>query len=510
MRRLLFPSLGLVEVIVAVALVLLGLNLPNDEDVRRSFAGGGKVTGAAGDQVRLLRGQVADLRRARLGPTAERLEVATRTVSAATRKSRVDFDAVRTIRDATGRAADGLDGLAGALDPEALAELGDGLGATADFLDRDVLPAAVKAADDLDAASGRLQAGVRRFAEVARAASLDLKPLRELHDGLARFDEGLAALHATLDPRRLAAIRQATEGAEGVVAEASRLARRAAGYTYPVVTLDGLKPRVGNRPFWPGGAEVGADMSKVAAGMAAMGREVDGLSKELPRIQAAVAESRETIGATREGLAVALARQQEVERLSAELPAQVVRLAEELPRLTADLSKALRGTERLRGVAVALRESRRGVDAAVASLPRVRSGLSGSASLLRATRDQLDQAVRNRAEYEAAREQVEGLAEELADLLPALAHGLEARLDGEEQILAEMAEGLTLVDAALPVYSRAISRSLIVGRLLALLVAAVAGLHGSSLILVSLAAGRQRPSTGTRRASGEREEGLPG
>ncbi|MEJ7639833.1 MAG: hypothetical protein WKF75_18150 [Singulisphaera sp.] len=98
-----------------------------------------------------------------------------------------------------------------------------------------------------------------------------------------------------------------------------------------MVTLDGLKPRVGNRPFWPGGAEVGADMRKVAGGLAAMGREVEGLSKELPRIQAAVAESRKTIGATRKGLAVALARQQEVEQLSAELPAQVARLAEELP-----------------------------------------------------------------------------------------------------------------------------------------------------------------------------------
>ena len=510
MRRLLFPCLGLVEVIAAAALVLLGLSLPSGADVRRSFAGGERVTGAAGDQIKLLRGQVADLRRARIGPTAERLGVATRTVSAAARKSRVDFDAVRSLRDATGRAADGLDGLAVALDPEALAELGDGLGATADFLDRDVLPAAARAADDLDAASGRLRTGVRRFAEVARAASMDLKPLREMHDGLARFDEGLASLHATLDPRRLAAMREATEGAEGVVAEAARLAGRAAGYTYPVVTIDGLKPRVGTRPFWPGGAEVGVDMRKVAAGLAAMGREVEGLSKELPRIQAAVLESRKTIGATRKGLAVALARQAEVERLSADLPAQVARLAEELPRLTEDLSKALRGTERLRGLAVALRESRRGVDAAVASLPRARSGLSGSAALLRATRDQLDQAVRHRAEYEAARGQVEGLAEEFLDLLPALAHGLEARLDGEERILAEMAGGLTLVDAALPAYARAVSRSLIVGRLLAWLVAAVAGLHGLSLILASLGAGRPRPSTGTHRANDEREGGLAG
>src|SRR5436309_14993551 len=134
----------------------------------------------------------------------------------------------------------------------------------------------------------------------------DLRPVRELHDGLARFDEGLGALHATLDPRRLAAMKQAAEGAEGVVAEAARLADRAAGYTYPVVTLDGLTPRVRNRPFWPRGAEVGADMRKVAGGVAAMGREIDTLATELPKVQAAIAESRRTVDATRRALAVAL------------------------------------------------------------------------------------------------------------------------------------------------------------------------------------------------------------
>ena len=39
---------------------MLGLSLPGGEDVRRSFAGGEMVTGAAGEQIRLLRGQVAE------------------------------------------------------------------------------------------------------------------------------------------------------------------------------------------------------------------------------------------------------------------------------------------------------------------------------------------------------------------------------------------------------------------------------------------------------------------
>jgi ABC-type transporter Mla subunit MlaD len=486
MRLSLFPVLGLIEVAAALALLVLGFSLPGPQDVRRSFDGARRVTSASGDQLRLLREQVADLRGSRLRPVADHLQAATRTLTATLRKSRVDFDTVRSIRDAAGRSADGLDGLARALDAEALGKLGDGLGATADFLDQDVVPAATKSADDLDAASERLRAGARRFGNVLAEAPLDLKPLREVHDGLARFDEGLDSLHATLDPRRLAALRQATEGAEGVVAEAARLAERAAGYTYPVVTLDGLKPAVRNRAFWPRGAEVSADMRQVAGGVAAMGREIEALARELPKVQAAVAESRKSVGATRKALAGALARQEEVERLLAEMPAQAARLVEELPRMTGDLSLALRGTEPLVEVAVALRKARRGLDVAVANWPVVRSGLSASAGLLRGTRDQLDGVIRHRADYEAARGQVEELSEEFAALLPAFTDGLYARLDREDRALDEMARGIAQVDEVLPTYARALLRCLVIGRLLAWVVAVIAGLHGLSLILCRL------------------------
>lgn len=488
MRRYIFPFLGLMELAVALALVLLGLSLPGRDDVRRGFAGARRVTAAAGDQVEALRSRVGELRRSPLQRTAERLGAATRTVAMSARASRVDFDTVRAIRDASGRAADGLAHLAEALDPESLDTLGDGLGVTADWLDRDVVPAAAKAADGLEAASGRLQSGARRFAAIVRDAPPDLKPIRELHDGLARFDEGLGALQATLAPGRLAAMREAAEGAEGVVAEAARLAERAAGYTYPVVTLDGLVPRVRTRPFWPKATEVGADLRKVAGGVAAMSRELDSLSKELPRIQAAVAEGRRTAGATRRGLAAALERQGEVERSLRQLRDQSAALVEELPRLTGDLARALRGTERLKEVAAALRQSRRGIDAAVVRWPEVRSGLSGSAALLRATREQLDGVIGHRAEYEAAREQAEALSGEFAVLTRALSEGLDDRLDREDLTLAEMAGGIAQVDAALPAYSKGLERCLVIGRLLAWLVAAIAGLHGTSLIVAGLPA----------------------
>jgi len=505
MKRHVFPLLGLIELAVAVALLLLGLALPGRDDVRKSFAGARRVTTAAGGQVRALRDQVGELRQSRLDRTAGRLAAATRTLATMARKGRVDFDSVRTIRDATGRAADGLDRLAEALDPEALGKLGGGLGATADYLDREVVPAA-KAADDLDAASGRLRASARTFAEVVKAVPPDLKPARELHDGLARFDEGLGTLHDTLDPRRLAAMKEATEGAEGVVAEAARLADHAAGYTYPVVTLDGLTPRIRNRPFWPRGAEVGADMRKVAGGVAAMGREVESLSNELPKIQAAVAESRRTVGATRKALAAALERQGEVERLLRQMPEQAARLGEELPRLTGGLAQALRGTERRKELAAALRRSRKGIDAAVAGWPEVRSGLSGSAALLRATRDGLNQVIEHRAEYEAAREQVEGLSGGFAELLPALTDGLDARLDREDRTLAELAGGIAQVDATLPVYETALDRCLVIGRLLAWLLAGIAGLHGTYLVTSTIRSGyrcRSQEASGPNTPSAE-------
>lgn len=483
MLRHYFLALGLIEVAAALALLAMGFSLPGPQDVLRGFDGARRVTAASGEQVRLFRGQVADLRRSPLRRTADQFRVAGRALTASMKMGRIDFDTVRAIRDATGRSADGLDGLASVLDPEALGRLGGGLGATADFLGTVVVPTAAKSADDLDAASDVLRTGARRFGQVLKETPIDLKPVREVHDGLARFDEGLASLHGTLDPRRLTVLSRATEGAEGVVTEAARLAERAAGYSYPVVTLDGLKPTIRDRAFWPRGAEVSADMRQVAGGVAAMGREIEGLSRELPRIQAAVAESRKSVGMTREALSGALRRQAEVERLLAEMPAQAARLAEELPRIAGDLSKALRGTEKLKEVAAALRQSQRGVDDAVANWPRVRAGLSGSADLLRETRDQLDVLIEQRAEYEAAWDQVDAFSRGLAELLPTFTDDLHARLDEEDRTLAEMGRGLAQLDEVLPAYSRLMSRCMVIGRCLAWLVAAVAGLHGMYLIL---------------------------
>lgn len=491
MRKLIYPALGALEMASAAALVVLAAGLPTPEDVRRGFDGARRATDAAGEQVRALRGQAHALSGAGLRQTAVRLEASARGAGGMVKAQRIDFEKVRALRDALGRSADGLGKLSDALDPEGVGRLGAGLGAAADFLDRDVIPTARRAADDLEAASKPLRATARRLAAVAREAPLNLGPVRELHDSLARFDEGMAATGAMLDPRRLAPLREATAGAEGAVSEAARMAERASGYSYPVVEIDGLRPRVKTRPFWPRGAEVGADLRKVAAGVAAMGKEVEALSRELPRVQAAVAESRTALGATRKGLAAALTHQGEVDRLLKDLPEQADRLASTLPAFAEDLSRALRSTGRLAAAADSLRKARAGLDSAAALWPDLRQGLAASAGLLRSAREQLDGVMTRRAEYEAAVGQVEAVSAALAELAPAAAGGLAGRLDEEEKILAELAGGINELGTALPVYSGALSRCVRVGRLLAWLAAAAAGLHGALVALGGLPADRR-------------------
>ncbi|QDV35874.1 hypothetical protein [Tautonia plasticadhaerens] len=480
MRRFVFPALGLLELAAASALVALAATLPGGDEVRLGFEGTLRVTAAAEEQVAIARRELRGLRDSGFPERAEALAASARTISGISERSRVDFDALEALRDGLGRAAEGLSALAGAVDPGGLAALGDDLSGAAEVIDDHIVPSALDAADRIESASAPMGQAAGRLADAIGAMPLDLAPLREIRDGIARLDEGLAASEAMLDPGRVAAIGDAAGGAEGVVDEAARLTDRAASYSYPVVELDGLTPRIRNRPFWPRARQVGTDLRRVAAGMEAAGDQADAIARELPAIRASIAESRRGLTSTRGVLDEALERQAEVDRLLAELPGRAAELAEALPRLGIGLSESLRAASRLGALSDSLREARRSIDEAGARWPRVQSGLLGAAEVLRSARDQADLAIRNRSAYESATADLSRLSDLVADGLPALAD----RLDEEDRTLGAMAGGLGQLDAVLPAYERALIRSLGIGRWLAVLVAATAGLHGCSLIVV--------------------------
>src|SRR5262249_48965778 len=153
MRRLVFLTLGLLELLIAAVVILVGCRMPSTDTVDRTFTSAGRVTSRAGVQVRLLRQQVQGLQRLELRQLPRRLRTQTRAVTTLLRSQQVDFETVATLRDALGDVATGLASLAETLDPEAIGKLNNGLNEMAVFLEEKVVPSAALAAEHLDEAT---------------------------------------------------------------------------------------------------------------------------------------------------------------------------------------------------------------------------------------------------------------------------------------------------------------------------------------------------------------------
>jgi hypothetical protein len=490
MRRLVFLLMGLLELGVAGVLIAFGCQLPGQGDVERTFGRAGRVTERTGSQVKLFRKQVHDLRRPELMDLGRQLQTETKTVTKTLRSQTIDFDQVRTVGEAMGDVAVGLDGLADTLDGGTLGKVGEGLGATAAYLDEKVAPAASTAAGHLDEATAGLRDDAKKLCVLLRQAPPDLKAAREIHDSLVRFGEGLDKMQEMLKGQRLGTMREGFKGLETSLTTGAEQVDRLSGYHYPIVTLRGLKPEVEQRKFWPEGDKIADGMRKAAAGAKAADEEMAAFEADLPKLRGSLEESRKVADRTRAALALALQQQDKVELLLKNVPEHSARLAEELPKLTGDLSRILRETERLKEVAVMLRQAQKGVEATVARWPELKSNLSKASALLRATQTQLRQALERREEYEAALKQSIVLADSFATMLPVYLEALDRQLQEQEQGLDDLSNGLDEVSAAMPEYAATTNGLVRTARLLAWLVAAVAGLHGAYL-LASVRLGRR-------------------
>jgi hypothetical protein len=489
MRRVVFLIIGLLELAIAGVLVVFGWQLPGQADVDSTFDRAEHVTERTSKQVKFFRRQVHDLRRPEMLDLGRQLQAQTTTVTATLKSQSVDFDRLRTVGDALGDVARGLDGLSSTLDGDTLGKIGDGLGATASYLDEQVAPTAARAADHLDASTAGLRDDALKLSALLRQAPPDLKAAREIYDSLGRFNEGLDKMQDLLALQRLGTMRDGFKGLESSLTTGAEQVDRLAGYYYPVVTLRGLKPEVEQRRFWPDGEKIAEGMRKAAAGARAADEEIGSLAADLPKLRGAVEESRKVAGRTREALGLALKQQDKFEGLLKDIPEHSARLAEELPKLTGDLSRILRETQRLKEVAALLRQAQKGVDVAVAKWPGLKADFAKASTLLRAAEAQVHQALERREEYEAALRQSIVLADSFATVLPIYLESLDRQLKDQEQGLDDLGHGLDEVSGAMPEYARATNRLVVTARLLAWLVAAIVLLHGAHL-LVSLRLGK--------------------
>jgi ABC-type transporter Mla subunit MlaD len=406
-----------------------------------------------------------------------------RTVTDNLRSQQVDYDTVRTVSEAMGDVADGLDGLAATLDPEGVGRMGAGLKAAADYLDEQVAPAAAQAAAQLEKATADLKADAEHLAALLRAAPMDLKAARQVHDSLARFSDGLERMEVVLKLQRAEAMREGFKGLEDSLTTGAEQVERLAGYTYPAVQFVGLKPVIEQKQFWPEGDKIAEGMRKAARGATAAGAELDQLNRDLPQLRASLLESRKVVATTREALGTALAQQEKMEALLKHAPEHAARLAEDLPRLVTNLARVLRDTARLKDVAAVLRQAQQGIDVAVARWPALRKNLSRSSVLLRATQKQLQFVVDHRSEYEASLRQTLSMSRAVSAALPLLSEQLEQDLGDQEQSLTSLGDGIEEVTDALPGMAARATGLLQTARFLLCLLAGVFAMHGGYLVL---------------------------
>ncbi len=487
MRRIVLTLIGSVECVVAVVLFAFAWILPGTHEVNDHVGRVHKVTEQSGSEVTRLRTQVAQLRtrQPQIKDLADRLQTQSEDMIAGLRSQQVDYDTVQTVGDSLGDVADGLDGFSKTLDPNAMQQLGLGLGTTADFLDKQVVPGADHAADDLEKSTAGLRDDAKRLAGLLRNAPLDLKSAREVHDSLAKFGDSLHRMRNTLKPENVDTMREGFRGLETSLSTGADQVERLSGLSYPVVTFTGLKAHVERRPFWPEGDTIAEGMRKAARGAAAAAKEMDALAADLPKLREGIDESGKLVDKTRDALATALKQQETVELLLKDVPEHAARLAEDLPRLGTDLAKILRDTSRLKEVAALLREAQKGIDMAVVRWPDLRKTLDRSAVLLRATQKQVRHALANREMFEASLDVTIALIRAITTTLPAMAQELEANLRDQEQSLGNLEHSINEVSASLPEVADTASTMLNLTRLLMVLVGGVFVLHGGFVVITA-------------------------
>lgn len=362
MRRYFLLTLGALEGAVAAALVVIGVQLPTRSDVATNFGRVERVTGGAEGQVRLMREQVVDLRKHDLASKADELRRHTRIAADTAGRQQIDFQTVEAIAHSLADVSKGLTTWADTVDAERMKKVSAGLGQTADFLDKGVADPSEKSAAELDAALAGLEKDSAKLAALLRQAPPDLKAARAVYDGLGSFGTGLDKLDELLKPERLNAMRDGMAGLDTSLAATADQVDKAGGYSYPVVTFNGLKPSVEMHKFWPEADKVSDGLRKAGKGARAAHQELDQVNKSLPDLRKAMEESRKSVSQTRESLGTALKQQAETEKLLKTVPEQTAALAEALPKMGRTLALMLRETKKLRDLATGLRAVRLTLD----------------------------------------------------------------------------------------------------------------------------------------------------
>lgn len=494
MRRLVLLGLGLVELTIAILLFSFARELPSRAEVEDATGRAERVSRNAGAQVRNLRASVARARQRQpeLYALAARLQKQAQAVNATLDGRDLTDASLSALGESLGHVAKGLDGLSKMLAPDGARQLAKGLGGTADYLDDKAIPAAENSAAALDKAAAGLKADAARLAALLKERPVELKAARHTADSLKRFEDALAGLQKVVKLQSFDAMRDGLKGMESSLDAAAGQVAKFSGYTIPRVAVKGLRIQVESEHLWPEGKEVADGMRKAAKGCKAAGAEMDGVKKELPKLRTALEDSAKLVRTAREALARGLADEEKLGPVMRRLPLALAQLAEALPDVTAELSRALRETRRLKEIATALRQAQKALDAAAARWPGLSENLARAAKALRGTQAQLDAALNGRDDVEVGLRQTVALTARFADALPRVVEDLDEGLARQEQSLGELGGNLDHIGELVPRAGHKVGRLVSTVRLLLWLVGGLVCLHAGHRLTVAVA--RAKPA----------------
>ena len=444
LRRFIFMTLGFLEILAAAVLFVFAWQTPGPAVVHDGAVHSqtSQSPNEPAARSRTCARQLRTLRQQR--PRLRELAVNLQTQMSLTTKDlegrRIDYGTVHTVGRRSAMAK-GLDGLSDTLDPKGIGKIGEGLGATADFLDDKVAPAADRAAHQLDQSTEALRTDAEHLSKLLRTAPLDLKAARQIHDSLSRFSDGLDRLNTRLDPSRLDALKDGFKGMEDALSTGAEDVDRLSGYSYPSIRMSGLRPSVEDKPFWPDGKKIAEGMRRAARGV---GGEPRNRRPGRRPAEAARFAEREPKGrrgdARRPGQRPRPAGQGRI-AVEGHSDARGPPGGRTAARLGSDLSKVLRETKHLKEVAGLLREAQKGVETAQARWPELRKTLSQSATLLRAAQQQMHTALEHRDDYDKAMKQTLVLSRTSA-ALPLLTEQMEDQLQEQDDSLKNLGDSI--------------------------------------------------------------------
>lgn len=441
---------GCVELLIACVLIGLTLRIPGSDGIDRGFARADTLTGQTRDRLGLLREQVTTLRSSPMLANSRQLAINTRTIAALLETQQIDFESVRAIAQAIERVRKSLDPANEALSPDKLRQFALGMAASADFLEKNLADGSARSADRIAATLTGLEGSAKVLAGLLQTSTPDLSAVREVYDGLERFDSGLGKLGELFDPKKMATIREGLGGMETTLRSTAASADRISGFRYPQMKVNGLRPEIEMKPFWAEGETVAEGLRKAATGSATATEEMIALEKSLPVLRTSLEESRTSIRRTRETLGKALASRKEIEAVLSLAPKQAADLAEALPRAGNELVVLMRETGKLRAVAKTLRAFGDQLTATADRWPEVRRTMESSAAMLGETRERFDGVLARREEYQNALRGSVVLTKAFADQLPAFVDQISLSLSQQATSLEQMQTGLGEVQGELP------------------------------------------------------------